>query len=66
MKLQAYRISKELTRAQAAAALGVSVPAYFKWEKGLAFPSASNMIKIMEWSELSVMANDLVGVQNGK
>lgn len=65
MKLLEYRLQEKITRAQAAAALGVSVPTYFKWEGGVV-PCANNIRKIGEWSDGAVMANDLVGVKNGE
>ena len=60
MKLIEYRTANGITRAHAAAELGVSVPTYFKWEQGVS-PCADNIRKIGEWSDGAVMANDLVG-----
>ena len=56
--LQELRARKKETQAQAAAALGVSVPTYASWENDLAGASFRNVMKVSQ--HFGVPLNELL------
>lgn len=46
--LKAARVNAELTQAEAAQKIGVSVSTLKKWEKGVAFPRQPHIMKLCE------------------
>ena len=52
------RNNKNQTLRDVATILGCSVPAVFKYEKGIRIPSPKFMKKIVEWSDGEIQPND--------
>ena len=60
MTLQDYRKLAGLSRAKAAAALGVTSVTVYRWETGRVTPSVDAIRRIQVWSKGAVTANDLL------
>lgn len=54
MQIRKYRLAKELTMAELANKLGVSVPTVSRWESGEDFPSAARLPALADALDCSI------------
>jgi transcriptional regulator with XRE-family HTH domain len=60
MRLKEYRERQHMTREQLSGLLGVSMVTIWRWETGQAYPRASELKKISDWSKGKVTPNDMM------
>ncbi len=53
LALKQFRLSKGMTQQDVALAIGASVRTYQKWEAGETIPDCQNLIRIMNWLDIS-------------
>ena len=53
-KIRMYRYKKDITQCELAKMLGVSQSTVTKWELGISYPMAKNLIKLAEIFECSI------------
>lgn len=51
--LRDYRIARKMTQSEVATAIGTSVRTYQKWEGGTTTPDGHNLLRLMNWLEIS-------------
>ena len=54
MQIRKYRLAKELTMAELAKKLGVSVPTVSRWENGEDFPAAARLPALADALDCSI------------
>ena len=54
MQIRKYRLAKELTMAELAKKLGVSVPTVSRWESGEDFPAAARLPALADALDCSI------------
>ena len=64
MKLKDYRKLMGLNQKQAAKQLETSQPTINRWEQGLMLPSIKSAVKIIDWSNGQITADDLFGFES--
>lgn len=61
LRLKEYRETLKLSQAEVAEMFGLTQQAYSRWEKGLSFPNAQQIIKLCEIFKCT--PNDLFGIK---